>query len=149
MKLHPNWYGCGITAQAIHDILYARGEYGEIQLNDVLSQLNNKRLLTIEFRPYNYYEESHIFSCVKYNNRYCILDSYIKCKPFEIRFFDTKSFSKILSNVSEQIDETSWRNITNIPENTKISLSKLYKIIVISYPINVISLEKFMDKHRK
>ena len=86
---------------------------------------------------------------MKYNNRYCILDSYVKCKPFEIRFFDTESFSKILSSVSEQIDETSWRNITNSPENTKINLSQNYKIIVISYPINETSLDKFMDKHRK
>lgn len=149
MKLHPKWYGCGITAQAIRDILYIKGDYFEIQRNDILSQLNKERLITIELRPYNYYEESHIFSCVKYNNKYCILDSYVKYKPFEIRFFDTESFSKILSNVSEQIDETSWRNITNIPENTKINLSKLYKIIVISYPINEVSLENFMLKHIK
>lgn len=146
MKSHSNWYGCGVTAQAIRDILYMKGEFYEIQRNDILSQLDSDRLITIEMRPYNYYEESHIFSCLKYHNRYCILDTYVKCKSFEIRFFDEGSFSKILSKVSEQMGETSWREVTNIPVNTKITLSHIYQIIVISYPMNDTSLEKFMDK---
>lgn len=134
---------CGYTALALKNILSIKVKGGRQLINqpDILKHLNNQRLVTVEFTPYDWWEESHIFTCLRENNQYHILDSYVHKKEFEIRTMNEESFCQFLTLVSPYPSHEQWCEITNLPYSSKLNISHRYKITICSLPFSQTSFK--------
>lgn len=54
--------------------------------------------------------QNHTFMCLKWNDRYLVMDSYIGQKKFEIRSFDVEQFASFMKMVINEImTPINWR----------------------------------------